>query len=186
MNLSRKDPSLLVRLFPMLSGRDDEAWSRHMHPLSIWSRILLGLPMLAGAGWSRVLIGNWWIAAMIAAVLYLWLNPRMTPKPKSLDNWGARAVRGERFWLVSRRPSLPQHHRFVPLLLVGLSTVGHLVLVYGVLVLDLQLTILGIASGLGFKFWFLDRMTWLDRDIHRAETGEPLAFSSPIRTRSEK
>lgn len=179
MSQPKNDEGLLVRLFPMLSGQDDEAWSRHMHPISVWSRILLGLPLLAVAGWSRVVIGAWWIAALLAVVVFLWLNPRMTPRPKSLDNWSARAVRGERHWVVSRRQSLPRHHRFVPGLLVGLSAAGHLVLVFGVLFLNLRLTMLGIAAGLGFKLWFLDRMAWLDRDLCRAGNGKVAALSFP-------
>lgn len=167
---------ILDRLFPMLAGVDDEAWARHAHPISVWSRIVLGLPLLTLAGWSRVWIGKWWIAAMILAALFLWLNPRMTPRPRNLDSWSAHAVIGERIWVRTRRQNLPAHHRQVPLLLVLLSTVGHAVLAYGVVVLDPQLTGFGLAAGLGFKLWFLDRMVWLHRDgVHACSAHEASA-----------
>lgn len=158
--------SIFVRLFPMLTGVDDEAWARHAHPISVWSRIIFGLPLLTLAGWSRVWIGKWWIAAMILVILFLWLNPRMTPRPKNLDNWGARAVLGERIWVRTRRQDLPAHHRLFPRLLVLLSAAGHAVLAYGIIALDFELTAFGLAAGLGFKLWFLDRMVWLHRDQH--------------------
>ncbi|NKX44628.1 hypothetical protein HCU73_08505 [Roseibacterium sp. KMU-115] len=149
----------------MLSGQDDDAWARHTHPLSVWTRIGLGLPVLILAGWSRVWIGPWWLLAMAAAVLFLWLNPRMTPVPRSTDNWGARAVLGERRWVRTRRSDLPPWHRTVPLVLALGSACGHVAVLYGVVVLDPYWTALGYATGMLCKLWYLDRMVWLDRDM---------------------
>ena len=164
--LARADP-VIGRLFPMLSGADDRAWERHAHPASVWSRILLGLPLLILAGWSRVWIGPWWIAALAVAVLFLWANPRMTPRPTSTDSWGARAVLGERIWIRYQTAHLPRHHRVLPSVIAGGAAAGHLLLLIGVVALDIWPTVLGYAVGLLCKLWYLDRMVWLERDMGR-------------------
>lgn len=150
------------RARPMIAGGNEAVWARHAHPLSIWSRILLGLPLLILAGWSRVWIGPWWLLVLAAAIAFLWINPRLTPPPRSLDNWGARATLGERIWLRTRRRDLPRQHRVMPRLLAVASALGHLVLLFGVVALDPWLTLLGYLSGMVFKLWFLDRMVWLE------------------------
>jgi hypothetical protein len=154
----------------MLSGADDRAWERHAHPASVWSRILLGLPLLILAGWSRVWIGPWSIAALAGALLFLCANPRITPRPASNDSWGARAVLGERLWIRSATSDLPKHHRLLPWILVGGSAAGHLLLLLGVVALDARFTALGYAVGLLCKLWYLDRMVWLEADI-RSDDG---------------
>lgn len=157
----------LASLFPMISGADAEAWARDAHPVSVWTRILLGLPLLILAGWSRVWIGPWWIAALAAAVLFIWINPRMTPPPRSTDNWGSKSTIGERLWLRMSRDEIPPWHRTVPRLLMLGAALGHAVLLCGVILLEPWPTLLGYATGMLCKLWYLDRMVWLERDIRR-------------------
>jgi hypothetical protein len=155
----------LSALFPMISGADAETWARHAHPVSVWTRILFGLPLLTLAAWSRVWIGPWWIAAMAAAVFFIWINPRMTPVPRSTDNWGSKSTIGERLWLRMRRDEVPPWHRTVPRVLMVGSALGHAVLLYGVIALDPWPTAFGYATGMLCKLWYLDRMVWLERDV---------------------
>jgi hypothetical protein len=114
----------LATLFPMISGADAQAWARHAHPVSVWTRILFGLTLLTLAGWSRVWIGPWWIAALAAAAFFIWINPRMTPVPQSTDNWGSKATIGERLWLRMSRSEVPTWHRTVPRVLIAGSALG--------------------------------------------------------------
>ncbi|MGS4947795.1 DUF6653 family protein [Meridianimarinicoccus sp. RP-17] len=112
-------------LFPMISGGDAEAWARHAHPVSVWTRVLFGLPLLILAGWSRVWIGPWWTAALAAAVFFIWINPLMTPVPRSTDNWRSKSTIGERLWLRMNRDEVPRRHRTVPRVLMIGSALGH-------------------------------------------------------------
>lgn len=155
----------LERLFPMISGADAKAWARHAHPASVWTRIVLGLPLLILAAWSRVWIGPWWLAVLAAAIFFIWVNPRMTPVPKTTDNWGSKSTIGERAWLRMARDEVPAWHRTVPRVLTVGSTLGHAVLLYSVVMLDVWPTLFGYATGMICKLWYLDRMVWLERDV---------------------
>ncbi|MEE4383354.1 MAG: DUF6653 family protein [Pseudomonadales bacterium] len=152
------------RWFPLLSD-DDHAWARHAHPLSVWSRIVLGLPLLAVAGYSRAWIGSWSWCALAVVLAFLWINPRMTPPARSMTTWGALATRGERLWLARREQPLPSQHRTVPTLLVGLSLCGAATLVLGVVLLDPLVTLTGTITTWLAKLWYCDRMVWLARDV---------------------
>ena len=59
MNRFSRPGADVAALLPTISGADAEAWARHAHRVSVWTRILLGLPLLIPAGWSRVWIGPW-------------------------------------------------------------------------------------------------------------------------------
>ncbi|TFL16366.1 hypothetical protein DR046_20420 [Jannaschia formosa] len=163
----------------MISGEDAEAWARHAHPVSVWTRILLGLPLLILAGWSRVWIGPWWIAGLAAAIFFIWINPRMTPVPRSTDNWGSRSTLGERLWLRMTREEVPPWHRTVPRVLMVGSALGHAVLLYGVVFFDPWLTLVGYATGMLCKLWYLDRMVWLERDIRQTGDDQSRFLTEP-------
>jgi hypothetical protein len=179
MRLPTNSEQALKGLFPMISGADAEAWARHAHPVSVWTRIALGLPLLTLAAWSRLWIGPWWIAAMAAAVFFIWINPRMTPVPRSTDNWGSKSTIGERLWLRMSTSDVPTWHRTVPRVLIAGSAFGHAVLLFGVIALEPWPTLFGYATGMLLKLWYLDRMVWLERDVSGAR--EARASSSPER-----
>lgn len=120
----------VMRLFPMISGADAEAWARHAHPLSVWTRIALGLPLLTLAAWLPVWIGPWWVAALAVPGFFLWINPRMTPVPRSTDNWGSKSTIGEQLWLRMSRNEVPAWHRTGPRVLIAGLALGHAVLLY--------------------------------------------------------
>lgn len=161
MTEPRIDPA---RAAARLMQMDASVWVRHANPWSGWSR-LSTLPLLAMAIWSRVWLG-WFALAPIAVVLvWIWLNPRLFPAPRSTDNWMSRGVLGEQLWLSADPLALPDHHLGMARLLIGATLIGVLILGYGLVVLDPGFTVAGIATTMLAKLWFLDRMVWLHADV---------------------
>lgn len=155
----------IFRFAERLMLMDEEAWQRHAHPFSVWSRVFLGLPLLILAIWSRVWIGTWWLLALAAALIFLWLNPRMAPIPRHTDTWASKAVFGERVWLNRGAVPVPAHHRLVPHLLTALSALGIPFLGWGLYALEIWPTLMGAALVYLGKMWFVDRMVWLYEDM---------------------
>lgn len=155
----------IYRFAERLMGMDDVAWQRHAHPLSVWTRIALGLPLLVLAAWSRTWIGDWWLAALAGALVFIWLNPRMAPVPEHTNNWASKGVFGERVWLNRNEVPIPRQHLIVPNILSAVSALGIPPLVWGLYVLDIWPTLLGAALIYLGKMWFVDRMVWLYEDM---------------------
>lgn len=147
---------------------DDQAWARHANPWSGWTRVITALPLLILAVWSRVWLGAWSLIPVAIALVWIWLNPRIFPKPRSTDHWISRGVLGERVWLNRDRIPVPQHHRRVPQILSGIAALGGVLLIWGLIVLDVWLTLLGSAIVVLGKLWFVDRMVWLYQDMQHA------------------
>ena len=144
---------------------NEAAWERHANPWSVWTRST-ALPLLILAFWSRAWIGRWSILAILVAVLWAWLNPRIFHMPRSTDNWASKAVLGERIWMERRRAPVPARHRIPPAVLSCVSAAGMIPVVWGVYSLSLWPTLLGSALIFLSKLWFLDRMVWLYEDMH--------------------
>ena len=147
-----------------LFGMTDAVWARHANPWSVWTRMST-LPLLVLAVWSRDWIGWWALVPTAAAILWTWLNPRVFPRPRSTDNWGSRAVLGERVWLNRAEVPVPPHHRRAPHILAAISALGLIALIWGLAALEVWPTVLGVALVYLGKFWFLDRMVWLYEDM---------------------
>lgn len=60
-------------------------WERHANPWSVWTRFTV-LPVLVLAIWSRVWLHEWSFVLIAAAILWMWLNPRLFSKPRSTNN----------------------------------------------------------------------------------------------------
>jgi hypothetical protein len=151
----------IARAFAM----DEAAWARHANPWSGWTRVAT-LPLLVLALWSRTWIGPWWAAALVAALLaWTWANPRAFPPPRTTAAWMSRAVLGERLWLARDTVPIPAHHRRIPHLLAALAMAGLPVLAWGIAMLEVWPTLLGLALSMLGKLWFVDRMVWLHRDM---------------------
>jgi len=143
-----------------LMGMDDAAWARHANPWSGWSRVTI-LPLLAFAVWSRVWLG-WGALGPVALVLFwTWVNPRLFPVPRSVDNWMSQGVLGERVWLARKVHPVPVHHVRMATILLVASGIGVVVLAFGLWWLDAGLVLAGLVLAMGAKLWFLDRMVWL-------------------------
>lgn len=139
---------------------DDAAWLRHANPWSVALRNTV-LPLIVIALWSRLWLGWWALVPAVLALLWAWYNPRVFPAPASFDHWASKAVFGERAWLNRDRVPVPEHHRVVPNLLSGMSALGMLFVLWGVLVFEVWPAVFGMALVYCGKLWFLDRMAWL-------------------------
>ena len=142
----------------------DEVWARHANPWSVWTRFTV-LPLIVLALWSRVWIG--WPLALVLTLLCLvwaWLNPRIFPPPRSLDNWASKAVMGERIWLARDETPIPARHARAAVILATLAALGIPFLLWGVLAFDPWPVMFGLAVVYFAKLWFIDRMVWLYED----------------------
>ncbi len=106
---------------------DEHAWERHANPWSVWTRIA-SAPFLMLAIWSIHWIG-WWAALPLGAfAIWYWLNPRIFPPPASTRSWAARAVMGERVYILSTLHPISVYHRNAATLLSIGSAVGGLLM----------------------------------------------------------
>ncbi len=147
-----------------LMGMSDESWERHANPWSGWTRVLL-LPLFAIAIWSRVWIGLWCLAPIALLGLWTWVNPRAFGRPAHTDNWMSRGVMGERVWLNRKAVPIPAHHARMAHILSGAMFLAAVLYIWGLVQLDLWMTIGGMALTIALKLWFLDRMVWLYGDM---------------------
>ncbi len=121
---------------------DDATWLRHANPWSVWSRASV-LPLVILAVWSRHWLGRWSWAAIAAAVAWMWANPRIFHRPKDHGQLGFAGVLGERVWLNRDVVPVPERHRVVPHLLNGVTAVGTVFVVWGLVTLAVWPTLLG-------------------------------------------
>lgn len=59
----------IFRFAERLMLMDDETWQRHAHPISVWSRVFLSLPLLilrSGHGAALVYLGKMWFVDRMA------------------------------------------------------------------------------------------------------------------------
>ena len=152
-------------------GMDDAVWERHANPWSGWTRVAI-LPMLGLAIWSRVWIGWWSLIPIAMLIAWIWINPRIFPRPRSVDNWMSRGVLGERIWLANERGTIAGHHHRVIRVLTTLASLGAIVFIAGLIWLNLAATLSGLAITMLGKLWFIDRMVWIQRENELAEEQE--------------
>jgi len=139
-------------------------WMKHANPWSVWTRFAT-LPFLILAIWSRVWIGWYSLIPIVILIIWLLINPTLFKKPKSFDNWGAKAVLGEKFWAERKQRPVPKHHNTPIIILTILQTLGGIILAIGLWKLELNLTIIGTITVYLSKMWFLDRMVWIFTDM---------------------
>lgn len=142
----------------------DEVWARHANPWSVWTRYST-MPILALAVWSRVWIGWWAFLPAVAALVWVYINPRIFNKPKTTQSWTSKGVLGERVWLNRKNIPVPQHHYKIINILTVISGIGAAICVYGLIALSIWPTVFGIVLVFLGKTWFLDRMVWLYEDM---------------------
>ncbi len=77
---------------------------------------------------------------------------------------------GERAWINQKDVPIPDHFNKIIRLLNGFSAVATVLFIYGLVVLDLKLTLLGMVLVMLLKLWFIDRMVWLYEDMSKLHT----------------
>jgi len=147
---------------------NDDTWMNHANPWSVGTRFTT-LPLLMVAIWSRTWLGWWSLLPITLATLWIWINPRIFPKPKSTHNWGSKATFGERIWLNRDRHLVPLHHRRVPNYLSLVSTSGIVFAIWGLVAFNIWTASLGVAIVILGKLWFCDRMVWLYEDLKNTD-----------------
>lgn len=142
----------------------EQVWERHANPWSVWTRYF-ALPLLIFAIWSRVWAG--WSALIPTAMVlgWIWINPRVFPKPRSTNNWASKAVLGERVWLNRKQTPIPKHHNAIIAITNTINAVGFGICLWGLITLSVWPTLLGLSWVILGKTWFLDRMVWLYEDM---------------------
>lgn len=157
----------LERRIASFFGLDDETWLRHANPWSVWSRVFT-MPLFVAAFWSRAWIGWWALPLVVLVSVWIFVNPRVFPKPESTDRWDSKSVLGERVWSERDTREIPERHRTVPMILTVVAAAGGVLVVWGVYTLEIWPTALGVAVVYLGKLWFLDRMVWLFEDVKDA------------------
>ncbi len=142
----------------------DATWKRHANPWSVWTRFAT-IPFVALAIWSRDWIGAWSFIPIGLLVIWLLLNPKIFPAPKSTKNWASKATFGERVWLNRKTLPIPKHHAIASFITTTLAGIGTVLAVYGLYFLDIWPTVTGVILIYLGKMWFLDRMVWLYEDM---------------------
>lgn len=158
-----------------LMGMDDASWARHANPWSVYTRIA-GLPLLVLSLWSRDWIGWWCLVPLVLSIAFIWWNPRAFEAPADTENWASHGTLGERVFLDRKAKSIPGHHERAAYLLTFVSAAGLVPLIYGLIVLSLPWTMLGLVLMIFGKLWFVDRMVWLYRDM-RGQRSDRLSGS---------
>ncbi|MEM1372229.1 MAG: DUF6653 family protein, partial [Pseudomonadota bacterium] len=149
----RQPSADIYALCERLMGMSDEAWARHAHPLSAYSRIFSATPMFIAA-WSPFWIG-WWGAGLIALVLaWLWLNPRLFSPPQTTDSWATRAVLGERAFLARKTQPVPQEHVRVAHITTGISVMFLMLTVVGFYLVQFWTAFAAWHAAALAKVWF--------------------------------
>ena len=152
-------------LFTRLMSMNEATWERHANPLSVWTRVITGLPSIILAAWSIKAFG-WWSLLVIGAVFFwIWLNPRLFSVPSNTNNWASKVIFGERVWLNRSTIPIPIHHEKWALFLSIIAGLGFMVAMIGAILHILLPTVAGgLISWFG-KMWFCDRMVWLYEDM---------------------
>lgn len=153
----------IARFFRM----DERNRRRHSNPWSVYTRFTM-IPLMGLAVWSRVWLQWWSLVPIVVVILWIWLNPRILPEPKSTTKWASKVVLGEWVWMRRNVVSVPVHQRLLPNLLSVAGGIGFLMFLAGLLLLHLWTAILGGVIAFMAKMWFADRMVWLYEEMKDA------------------
>lgn len=145
-----------------LMGMTDAVWERHANPWSVYTRFTC-LPLLVLAIWSRVWLGWGSLAPIALALFWIWANPRAFPPPKKKEGWAYHGVRGERLYLARKERPIPKRYERAAALHIAASSLGALMLVYGLWVLSVPATLVGLVATVAPKVWFVNGMVGLSR-----------------------
>jgi hypothetical protein len=144
----------------------DEAWRRHANPWSVWTRFA-AIPPLVAAIWSRQWIGWWSLAPLAAVAVWLWLNPHVFAPVRTPTRWASKGIYGEMVW-ARDRAEVPAAHRSALRLISVPGVVGIGLLAWGLVVLQVWPTVVGVVLVVLAQLWRIDRLVWVYEDLDRA------------------
>jgi hypothetical protein len=148
-------------------GMDENAWRRHAHPWSVYTRFA-AIPPLLLAIWSRTWIGWWCLVPLAVVAVWLWLNPRAFPPVDVPTAWASKGIYGERIWAIEPG-RVPAHHRGAFRLVAVPGVVGTALLVWGLVMLDVWPTVTGAALVVLAQLWRIDRLVWMYEELDDAQ-----------------
>jgi len=138
----------------------DRVWARHANPWSGYTRLISGT-LIFFAAWSVYWIG-WYAAGPIGlALLWVWINPRLFPPPKTTVSWATKGVLGERVFLNRKTIPVPVGHRRVGWITTLISLAFLVLTVYGFIERQFWTAFTAWHAAMLAKIWFIDRMVWL-------------------------
>ena len=108
--------------------------------------------------WARVWLG-WCLALLAALAVWIWLNPRVFPRPRSTKYWPSRSLLSKRLWLERKTMTLIARERLMPHVGNIIALVGLGVLAYGLIELAVWAAVVGTIVTIGGKIYFPDEMT---------------------------
>ncbi|MCP4612441.1 MAG: hypothetical protein GY845_27400 [Planctomycetes bacterium] len=168
--MDQKEDSTEKKFFTSLMSMDDATWERHASPMSVWTRVVTGIPVIFAATWSIKPFGWWSLIIIFISVLWLWLNPRLFSPPSNTNNWASKVTFGERVWLNRSKYPIPKHHGQWANFLSIAAGVGFFIGIIGAFLNNpLPAVTGGLISWFG-KMWFCDRMVWLYEDMKDSNT----------------
>lgn len=148
---------------------DADAWKRHAHPWSVYTRFA-AIPPLVLSFWSRTWIGWWCLAPLALVMVWLWLNPRVFPPVDQPTAWASKGIYGERIW-ATEPARVPTHHRRAFRLLAIPGVAGMALAVWGVVTLGVWPTVVGVTLVVLAQLWRIDRLVWMYDGLHPHHSG---------------
>ncbi|MFE1937612.1 DUF6653 family protein [Streptomyces sp. NPDC059474] len=130
----------------------DETWQRHANPWSVWTRFA-AIPAFELAVWSRQWLGWWCLAAVLAVVVWLWLNVHLF-KPVEPTSWAARGIYGEQLHVDAK---VPAEHKATLNWLIASGLTGFALIAWGLTTLNIWPLILGTVMVVLAQLWRIDR-----------------------------
>ncbi|NVK17263.1 MAG: hypothetical protein HWE30_01060 [Methylocystaceae bacterium] len=159
----------MYKLSENVMTMDEKDWARHANPWSVYTRFT-ALPLLALSVWSR-----WWLGwdalyPLALTIFWIWLNPRLFPAPKSIDNWASKGVMGEQLFLRRRKLLLPlprvnYAHAYTLVTILGVTF-----MMYGLWKFNLPFTLSGMIAAMLSKTLFLHQMVKLYETVQNKKS----------------
>ncbi|MBI0294157.1 hypothetical protein JBE04_06600 [Streptomyces sp. PRKS01-29] len=118
----------------------------------MWTRFA-AIPAFELAVWSRQWLGWWCLAAVVAVVVWLWLNVHLF-EPVEPTSWVARGIYGERLHVDG---TVPTEHKTTLNWLIASGLAGFALIAWGLVALNAWPLTLGTAVVVFAQLWRIDR-----------------------------
>jgi hypothetical protein len=116
--------------------------------------------------WSRDWIGWWCLVPIVLSLVFMMVNPKLFPKPRSTRHWTSKSVFGERVWSERTSVAVPAQFSVGPLNATYVfQAAGAALLAYGLVRLNVIDTVAGIVILQVAKAWYLDRQVLLYEEM---------------------